>query len=359
MGSFQTRSTLNYPITNGSGVRDWLDTRDPTTSDFRNFNVFDVWINEAGLRAWIMVKKTATSGTWIQMASSGTGIVTLTGNSGGAVSADGSNNINVIGSGPVTITGAPLTHTLTASLNGTVATTYVEDVGSATPSANTLSIRGAAGITTSGAGSTVTITAGGTIPTTFTEDSGSATPSANNLNVLGGTGIATSGAGSTVTIATAGTVATTYTCNAGSATPSAHNLNVFGAGSTTTSGAGSTITITSTGGGLMWTEVTVVGPTQMAINNGYVANNAVSTVQLTLPLTAAFGSVLYIAGKGAGLWQINQNAGQVIHGESSNTTVGATGTLVSTQQRDSVYLLCTTADTEWTAIDIQGNLIFN
>lgn len=39
-----------------------------------------------------------------------------------------------------------------------------------------------------------------TVATTYTENTGTATPSANNLNVLGGTGISTAGSGSTITI---------------------------------------------------------------------------------------------------------------------------------------------------------------
>lgn len=45
----------------------------------------------------------------------GTGIDTLTGNSGGAVGPDGSNNINVVGAGAITVTGNPLSNTLTIS----------------------------------------------------------------------------------------------------------------------------------------------------------------------------------------------------------------------------------------------------
>lgn len=41
---------------------------------------------------------------------------TLTGNSGGAVGVDVLNNINVVGSGGITVVGTPLTNTLTVSL---------------------------------------------------------------------------------------------------------------------------------------------------------------------------------------------------------------------------------------------------
>lgn len=52
------------------------------------------------------------------------GIETLTGNSGGAVSGDASFNVNILGSGDVTVTGNPGTNTLTISntlnlINGT------------------------------------------------------------------------------------------------------------------------------------------------------------------------------------------------------------------------------------------------
>lgn len=43
----------------------------------------------------------------------GSGISTITGNSGGSVGPDGSNNITLVGSGPITVTGSPGTNTLT------------------------------------------------------------------------------------------------------------------------------------------------------------------------------------------------------------------------------------------------------
>lgn len=99
-----------------------------------------------------------------------------------------------------------------------------------------------------------TISAGATIATTYTEDSGSATPSLNNLNILGGTGITTSGAGSTVTIDADASVPTTFTEDSGSATPAANNLNILGTGGIVTSGSGSTVTIDGSGvGGGLWT----------------------------------------------------------------------------------------------------------
>ncbi len=354
---FLNRSAIVYPEGNTVPTGIWEDTRNPTSADFKLFSIGDIWINFTVPTAWIMGDRTGTSGTWIQMSATGTGILTITGDAGGAVGPDGANNINLLTGAGLTITGNPGTNTLTATLDAAVATSYATMAGVAVPAANVLTITGAGGVTTSGAGSTVTITAGAIVPTTFTTDAGAAVPAANNLNVLGGTGCGTTGAGSTVTVNLDATVALTYTCDAGAATPAANNLNVVGSGATTTSGAGSTITISSTGGGLMWTEIAVVGPTQMAVDNGYVANNG-AAVGLLLPLTSAFGSIIRVVGKGAGGWVISQNAGQSIVRESSSTTVGVAGTLASSNQRDTVELLCTTVDTVWTVIGGDGNLIF-
>ncbi len=126
------------------------------------------------------------------------------------------------------------------------------------------------------------------------------------------------------------------------------------AGITVTNAAGS-ITISGGGGGYTWTEVT--GTSQaMAANSGYITNNP-ALCTLTLPTVAAQGTTLSIAGKGAGGWKIAQNAGQEIFFGSSATTIGVTGYLQSTQQYDSIELLCISTDTQWTVLTgPQGNI---
>lgn len=110
----------------------------------------------------------------------------------------------------------------------------------------------------------------------------------------------------------------------------------------------------NTGGGLSWSEVT--GTSQTAVvNTGYIANNA-GLVTITLPATAAVGSVVRIAGKGAGLWKIAQNSGQTINFGSLATTAGASGYLEATNRYDAVEILCITANSTWVILSSVGNI---
>lgn len=105
---------------------------------------------------------------------------------------------------------------------------------------------------------------------------------------------------------------------------------------------------------VVWSEVT--GTSQAAaVNSGYIANNA-GLVTITLPTTAALGTIIEVAGKGAGLWKVAQNSGQTIHFGNVNTTTGAGGSLAAVLQYDTVRLLCTTANTDFVVLSNQGNL---
>lgn len=113
-------------------------------------------------------------------------------------------------------------------------------------------------------------------------------------------------------------------------------------------------------GGITYTEVTGVSQT-MVVNSGYIANNA-SLVTFTLPDTAPLGSIVSVIGKGAGGWRIAQNASeQIIWDEggvdgTNETTVGTGGRLDSTDDNDSIDLICITADTTWGVLSAKGNI---
>jgi len=129
-----------------------------------------------------------------------------------------------------------------------------------------------------------------------------------------------------------------------------------GTGINITNAAGS-ITISSDNAGIAWTEVT--GTSQaMAADSGYIANNA-GTVTLTLPTTTEIGDTIIVTGKGAGGWSIAQNAGQTIYFGTSATTTGVTGSLASTEDRDSLTLVCVTANNDFNVISSIGNITVN
>ncbi len=117
------------------------------------------------------------------------------------------------------------------------------------------------------------------------------------------------------------------------------------------------ITISASGsGGFSWNHVT--GTSQaMVSNNGYIADNA-SVVTLTLPTTSAIGDELEIVGRGAGGWTITYGTSQYIYFGNITTTT-TTGSLSSTNAHDSIYLVCTAANTEWTVTTgSQGNITY-
>lgn len=106
-------------------------------------------------------------------------------------------------------------------------------------------------------------------------------------------------------------------------------------------------------GGFTWVEVTGTSA-QMEVGTGYIANNA-ALVSLTLPAQSFVGDMLFIVGKGAGLWSIVQGAGQFINLGATISTTGAGGSVTSLMQFDSLCLVCTVESTGWTAFGSIGN----
>lgn len=128
-----------------------------------------------------------------------------------------------------------------------------------------------------------------------------------------------------------------------------------GAGISVTNGAG-TITIAATAS-VNWNNVTS-GTQALSPEQGYVTNNGASLVTYTLPVLAAFGTVISVAGFSSGGWTIAQNALQSIVFGNVSTTVGIGGSLSSTNGGDQVDLLCVVANTTWVVRDTIGNLTY-
>lgn len=156
-----------------------------------------------------------------------------------------------------------------------------------------------------------------------------------------------------------GSVAKVVTMASGSTNQLGTATITAGTNISVTAGA-NTITIAGTGAaGFTWNDITGTSAT-MAANNGYVADNA-GLVTLTLPGTAAFGSVIEVTGGTSGLntgsWKIAQPAGVTIHFGTSNTTTGVGGSLQATKQYDSIRLVCIVANTDWVVSPApQGNI---
>jgi hypothetical protein len=137
-------------------------------------------------------------------------------------------------------------------------------------------------------------------------------------------------------------------------------------GRTLTAGAGIAIsngdgtagnpTISVTGAGFNW-QTTTASVTNMVKDNGYIAISAGGALTFGLPATAGstIGDTVAITLDGATSWQITQAAGQQIRFGSSTTTLGATGTLTSTAQGDTLELVYQ-ATGRWNVITSIGNI---
>lgn len=271
-------------------------------------------------------------------------LLTLTGNSGGAVGPNGGGNISIVGAGGVTVAGNAGTNTLTITA-GASNLTFDTDGTPAVSAAGVIhTIGDGTNIVTNGVGATVTfslanspVIAGSlTVGTTLTV-------SGLGLGVVqsSATGLFSSTAGTNGQVLIGGNaVAPVWATITG------------GAGITVTNAAGF-IGITASGGGYAWSTIT--GATQnMAGNNGYVANNAGGVV-FTLPAVATLGTSMKVTTINAGGFTIAQNAGQTIHLGIASTTTGVTGSLQSTANYDSIEIVCTVANTTWTVLNSVGN----
>ena len=235
-------------------------------------------------------------------------------------------------------------NTLDLTAGGAIASSFPTDAGTATPAAGVLTVTGGTNIATAGAGSTVTVNFDGILPVTS-----------------GGTGVATLtdggillGSGAAAVTVTANPTDGQLLIGSTAVDPVLATLASADATVTITNGSG-TIDLSAAGGALVWsveTDAAVAG----AINRGYIANRA-SLITITLPTTAAIGSIIEVTGINVAVgWRIAQNASEIIHFGTSSTTTGVGGYIEATEIRDSVRIVCVVADTEWNVLSSLGNI---
>jgi hypothetical protein len=209
----------------------------------------------------------------------------ITGNGGGAVGPDGTGNINLVGTDPITVTGTPLTNTLTI----TVATATTAQIGVTTLATDAETIAGVVtdnAVVPSGLAAKLGVqtlfgvpygnTTAGAIQWTVPGNNGqlligstAAAPAFGTLTSPGGTIVFAPGP-NTLELKTGGTVATSFTTDdANVIVPLAGNVNVLGAhGINTTGTIANTITIAINNTITLGNLVNVTGADALTLTTG-------------------------------------------------------------------------------------------
>lgn len=124
---------------------------------------------------------------------------------------------------------------------------------------------------------------------------------------------------------------------------------ITGTAGITVSSTTGAINIAGSGAGITWVNQSTASVTA-AVNSAYVITDA-SAVTVTLPTTAAVGSVVGVVGNGAGGWTLAQGAG----GNTRFGNVNSTTSIASTNQYDAIFVVCSVANTTWVAYSVIGN----
>lgn len=94
----------------------------------------------------------------------------------------------------------------------------------------------------------------------------------------------------------------------------------------------------------------------LAVNNGYICVSPGGALSLALPATSSLGDIIEITLDGATSFTITQSAGQQIRIGNQTTTAGVGGSIASTNQGDTIRMVCQTANLKWNVLSTIGNL---
>ncbi len=101
-----------------------VSTRNPTVND-KGFEIGQQWVNTAETRVYSLTSVTAGSATWALLAVGTSDLDTLTGDTGGTISPDGSSNINIVGNDLFTVDGSGNSLTVTETTGAYPITPFV------------------------------------------------------------------------------------------------------------------------------------------------------------------------------------------------------------------------------------------
>ena len=113
--------------------------------------------------------------------------------------------------------------------------------------------------------------------------------------------------------------------------------------------------VSSTTGSMTWVQISA--SQTLVKNTGYFCISPGGALALALPTTASstIGDLIEVTLDGATSWTITQAAGQQIRFSSSQSTLGAGGSIASTAQGDTIKLVYQ-ASGKWNVITAIGNL---
>lgn len=136
----------------------------------------------------------------------------------------------------------------------------------------------------------------------------------------------------------------------GSDLPQETILNFISGNVTVTDDPTNMRTNVSISGTVLWEVVTT--DTSMSVQTGYITNSA-SLLTFTLPITANPGDTMRINCNSSGLWTIAQNSGQTIR-FGVDTTTTSSGNITSLNVGDSIEIICTVANTNFSVVSSIG-----
>lgn len=133
----------------------------------------------------------------------------------------------------------------------------------------------------------------------------------------------------------------------------ANTIFLLGTGSISVTGNPGTNTLTIQDTGITgWNKISA--SQTLAVNMGYFCTGG-GALALALPATSAVGDNIEVSLQGSTSWSITQGAGQQLIMGNQQTTAGVGGSLTSTQQGDSIRMVCLTTNLQWVVLSSMGN----